>query len=264
MLPQPTNTLRRASLYTLVSLAISMVVLYAGCNNTPPPTNQPTPVASITPTTEPTEEPLPEMQDVVPMRFETAQAARDYIAAEIEKVRKITGGHDDPIIITDGSVHIKTTDSLRDDFVLSEDNKKLTRNKPAQALMVAVLVHTKEDNGDPNDDPTEVYRYQDPEEDVKCFAAIRYKNKENFLKLTTREANEQFIIRTAVAFTEPKWDMSNPKEWIYDKTPPGEHDGGHEKVVAFCETRSGKHPGGEHKDKRGKSEVTFLYHVPTP
>lgn len=258
-----THTSRRVRFSALVLLAVSAVVFYASCTKEPPPpTNRPTPVASNTPVPKPSET-WPEMHDVEPQEFTTEEAAREYIAAQIKRVISIRDGHDDPIIITDGSLHIKTSatpdphsTSLKAEYELSEHDTTLSRiGADHQAVFVAVLLHTNKNS----DGPTQVWPYEIPDGN-HCSVNIQYRDMKEFLILTTFEAGNRFVIHSNIkAFNDPDWDRTDDREWIYEKTPPGEQPkGGPEQMTVY--TDAGK--GGGHTDKRHKGEVTFLYRLP--
>src|SRR2546423_133355 len=160
-----THIFRRVRLFALIILSVSAVVFYGACTKEPStPTNQPPLTASNTSGAQQSST-AQETHDVAPVEFKTEREARAYIEKDLKETmekEKRAEGHDDPIIVTDGSLHIKTAPtpdpnsaSLEDDFDLGGNDTKLTRKGTSEVVKVWVLVHT-----DPNrDDPTEVYPY---------------------------------------------------------------------------------------------------------
>ncbi|MFL6230000.1 MAG: hypothetical protein ACJ741_14600 [Pyrinomonadaceae bacterium] len=270
--PDSTAPTGLARLAVLVALAAVSAVLYAGCqdnqntaNQTPPAANAPatnSATANAATTQPPSSSATPEKPTGEKKEWKTEEEAQAYIKKVIseekdkfeKKEKRI--GHDEPIIITDGSLHIKSSLlSLAADFDLDGSGKKLTRKKTGSVVLVYIVNH-------PTPTTTQQTTYQFSG-NAHSEVSVDYQDAaghpaEDFLTVTTRDGGEKMVIKSKqVPFTDAGWDRSDAHDWVFEKRRRGGHKKVKENDDVFVSV-----PPSEFPEVTGNSYVE--YHIIVP
>ncbi|MFL6230001.1 MAG: hypothetical protein ACJ741_14605 [Pyrinomonadaceae bacterium] len=161
--------------------------------------------------------------------------------AEREKEAHVGGlGHDEPIIITDGSVHIRTSlpgdkgPDLLSIFKPESDDQTLTQLKPSGSVgRVAVVNHPNSVN-QPECHPVPATS------GTQVKVTLEYKDKDgnpypSLLTVTTGMDGKGLEIKSAVKFSDTRW-KKYPTEWVFEEDlhgsgAPNATGFGHKKVT---------------------------------
>ena len=194
--------------------------------------------------------------------FNSDEEAREFVKADAGMalgnalVSNLAYVHDEPIIITDGSLHVATGvpgATLLDKFDLSANGTQLTYKEAGYVSAVYIINH-------PNpEDKTVVQttRYDLPA-NAPVKVSVTYRDAANhipddFLTLRANGPSGRLVIQSPqVPFSS--YEQATPQEWVYER---GRH-GGHEKVTITL-------PRGvtvDFPEKHGDTRIELHYLVP--
>ena len=263
--------------FTSLALTLLAALLSAACNPQPGTNTQP---ATNTPTVAPTQTATATPQGAEALergRCTTDEEVQNYLNMEVEKataehLKKIhpkDDGHDEPIIITDGSLHIGTeVPHLKDpknllDIFEKTDEYTYTQKSEGQVERIVVINHPNSSQGAGADCTALPVDTNEP-----VTITLDYKNKHNFsspefLTLTTAPEGKRLVIKSVQDSAHvPEKDVpfskyvQEAKKWSYEGGN-GEHPLGHQGVLV---KRANK-PNEDFPERHGNSIIVLHYWV---
>lgn len=243
--------LQQARFFELVMASfITAAVFCAGCHEKPGPTAQPTPTAlNVQGTSQ-------KGATAEKRSFTSEEDAREYIKKEIEKENHKEVVGDEPIIVTDGSLHVKSPNiTFEQAYDPNGDMTQLTHKKNGHVFLVYVVNHPDPTNETVTAQTT--YRFSG---DAHSKVTVRYRDAigtdpNDFLTLTTIDSGDRLVLQSRVPFSRYDPPDLNTYEKVYESA----RQGGHEGVTVISDV-----PGisGDHPEKHGKSNVEYHYNIP--